>query len=236
VVFNGILELMPKLVHRSWFMVHRIKKTVNCQLLTVNYKVKHGFSLIELLIVISLFGLASSLITIAYLGFERNQRIKNAAITLKSDIRFVQNSAQSGDKSVITGSTCDESYTLIGWYLFVNKNSTTYDIMRVCQDSGGNEASILLKRVTLPQSIIISEITYGSTHPLSANVLFRPLSYSVSFHNTVTTPPFTDSSGSLKDFLYGPGSELIVDLQVGGAGNTYQVIIKPTGEVNEFKP
>ena len=85
-VFNGILKLMPSLA-----------RTINYQQLTINRKSK-GFTLIELLVVITLFAITSTLITASYLTFEKNQRIKSAAQTLKNDLRFAQNKALAGDK------------------------------------------------------------------------------------------------------------------------------------------
>src|SRR3990167_7502376 len=68
---------------------------------------KAGFTLIELLIVITLFAITSSLITASYITFEKNQRIRNAAQTLKNDLRFTQNKSLAGDKGVSNVSSSD---------------------------------------------------------------------------------------------------------------------------------
>ena len=50
---------------------------------------KSGFTLIELLVVITISAMVMGLTTASYLTYERNQKLKNAAATLKTDLRFV---------------------------------------------------------------------------------------------------------------------------------------------------
>src|SRR4030042_6751224 len=124
---------MPKLVCSSQLIVHRLINSVNRKLITVNCKSK-GFTLIELLVVITIFGIITSLITASYVTFERGQRLRNAAETLKSDIRLVQNKALSGDKSTVSNCVEDSNTktTLIGWYLVVDNEATGYTISSDC--------------------------------------------------------------------------------------------------------
>src|SRR3990167_10709224 len=91
---------------------NKLKEFVKCNLLHVTCQCEFtlrrklinvrlpGFTLIELLIVISIFGLTASLITASYLTFERNQRLKAAAQKIKTDVRFTQNKALTGDKGL----------------------------------------------------------------------------------------------------------------------------------------
>src|SRR3990167_867757 len=52
---------MPKLVHSSQLTVHRILKTVNRELMTVNWRQRrHGFTLIEFLVVLGILALTVS--------------------------------------------------------------------------------------------------------------------------------------------------------------------------------
>src|SRR3989339_1835177 len=137
-------------VHGSRFTVCVNKKTVNYELSpirqaqgdpeyiegsTINWRRRrHGFGLIEFMIVITVFGIAVSAITASYLSFERNQRLKSAAQTLKGDIRLIQNKAVSGDKG--TESDClqgSENWPLVGWYINITENSDSYSLAGSCQ-------------------------------------------------------------------------------------------------------
>src|SRR3989338_10011742 len=86
------------------------------------FSIKKGFTFIELLVVITIFGLTASLVTASYLTFERNQRLKNAALTLKNELRLIQNRALSGDKAPPSDpeSCYSKEGILVGWYLKIS--------------------------------------------------------------------------------------------------------------------
>src|SRR3990167_9314326 len=93
-----------------------------------------GFTLIELLIVITVFALTASLITASYLTFERNQRLKAAAAKIKTDIRFTQNEALSGNKGI--SGVCDSPSILVGYYITISAvdgNNAGYSISGDCR-------------------------------------------------------------------------------------------------------
>jgi len=157
-----------------------------------------GFTLIELLIVITVFAITTSLITASYLTFERNQRLKAAAQKIKTDIRFTQNEALSGNKG--TGGICDSPSFLVGWYLKIsseNGENTSYTIFGDCRvqtgsdpcPSGGTETSFNPKVIVFPSGVKITNLTYGIQTPTSANILFQPLVHNTTFWNTISTPP-----------------------------------------------
>lgn len=238
-VFNVILELMHGLVHGSRFTVHRFKKTINHKLLTINRPAR-AFTLVELLIVITLFGLTAAAVVAAYLSFERNQRLKNGALALKNDIRFVQNKALSGDKvadvAVPNGcpTTGASASTLVGWYIkmqTVAGSNTSYRMAGDCL-TGSTEADFGIITRNLPRGVKISRITYSSIDYTGVNVLFRPLLSGATSHSP--TLDFVDSSGNLQNLLPGSG-DLTVELEAVQIGGRYQVIIRSTGEVSERK-
>lgn len=204
------------------------------QLSVVNcHRFLSGFTLIELLIVISLMGLAGSLVTTYYLTFERSQRLKSAALTLKSDIRYVQNNALSGNKGVTSAGGCAATSTLGGWYLeLTTSDSTSYRLAGDCL-IGASEADFNSRAVSLPSGIRISRLTYGVNRG-EINILFRPLASDVAVFGSMGSPDFFDNSqaGVLNPPL--PANDLIIEL-TGQGGATYQVIVKPSGEVNEQK-
>lgn len=194
---------------------------------------KLGYSLIELLVVISVFGITITLVTASYLTFERNQRFKNAALQLKSDTRFVQNKALASDKSSTKCATA--GYTLVGWYMTVAVGSTTYTFNSDCKNGAGAEDpdSPAFRTVSLPKGMSICGLSSG----VSANIFFQPLSRGVTIHSSAT-PPFLDSNGNLRNQI-SVGSPFTISLTNSGiscnAGGTYQVVILPTGEVSEDK-
>src|SRR3990167_6289045 len=124
-------------------------------------KFRYGFSLIELMVVVSLFGLAASLITASYLSFEKNQRLRSGANLLKSDLRLIQNKATSGDEGA-GGAVCNATADRLGgWYLSIEKDGTSYAYGGVCADGGdwATEVTFDVKsQVNLPQGTKIRKI------------------------------------------------------------------------------
>jgi prepilin-type N-terminal cleavage/methylation domain-containing protein len=203
---------------------------------------KRGFSLIELMVVISLFGITTSLITASYIGFERNQRIKNATSRLKNDLRFVQNKANSGDKG-LGGVDCDPADTQLGgWYLIIEEGVISYDYGGVCNISSSSEDKFSEETVGLPSDTKINRIYYLGVSSVSdpVAVFFRPLKSGVTFHeaNAVfsgSNPDFfDDSSGSLLGLLspYPTGS-VSVEISNLGGGNIRTLQIDLSGEISE---
>ena len=203
---------------------------------------RKGFGLIEFMIVITVFGIATAVITASFLTFERNQRLKSAASMLKNDIRLIQNKALGGDKSTPNCSkVTDPAPVLVGWYLNVVKGSSEYTLNSDCRNKDSIEdPDILIKIVSLPRGVKISDVQYGNSSPVSKdaiNVLFQPLTHNTSFHDALLaiTPPFLDNSGNLKDLLGSLPQEMLSIILARDQGGTYKVIVQPSGEVNEQK-
>src|SRR3989304_1447810 len=190
---------------------------------------RKGFGLIEFLIVVTVFGIAVAVITASFLTFERNQRLKNAAITLKNDIRLVQSKALSGDKGVSGDPNgCSSDNVLVGWYLKIT-SSGEYTIAGDCKISGV-ETDFNPKVVFLPRGLSIpgNGITCGVFTGDYGTVLFRPVASGASFHNNLP-PPFLDASGNLTNAIC-TGSDLTITLQLeSDSSKTYQVIVQPSG-------
>src|SRR3990167_8578123 len=81
---------MPNLVHSLQFIVHRILRTVNRQLLTINRKAR-GFTMIELLVAITIIGIIS---TIGYVNFD-NARDKGRDAKRKQDLAAIRTALTS---------------------------------------------------------------------------------------------------------------------------------------------
>ncbi len=197
-----------------------------------------AFTLIELLIVVAIFGLTVTLVTAAFITFDRNQKLSNAALQLKSDLRQAQNKALSGDKGSGSGSSvCPSTSTLGGWYIEISTDPTggsngQYTLAGDCK-TGGSDSNFAVKTVFLPGGVTVSATSLGVI--TNADIFFQPISSGVSFHNGSFVPPFFDSSGNLANQV-GAGSSLTITLTSADGSGIYQVIILPSGEINESKP
>lgn len=229
-VSDGILKVMSvfKLLNCYVARLLRVRKQLNN--LTIK-QLNNGFSLIELLVVITLFALTSSLITAAYVSFERGQRVKNTAQALKSDIRFAQNKALAGEKGA--AGACSSTSTLGGWYVELTNNSKSYRLAGDCLGLGFGESDFNSKTVNLPTGVTITRVNYV-TDQSEVNILFRPLSYNVSVFGIMFLSDFYNNSGNLRTPL-GSDNDLIIELSITGSSQKYQVVVKPSGEVNEVK-
>ena len=236
----GILKVMPNALrtidrkHLTFDKIRYQSRSLKGQMSTVKCQLsKCGFTLVELLVVITIFVLASTLVLAGYLTFERNQRLKNAASQLKGDIRFTQNKALTGDKLDV--GVCGGTTVLAGWYVrFQMSSSSSYTINGdyLC---GAVETIFGSRTFVFPKGVTLSNITYGTnTTATEANIFFRPLSEVVSFHSAMPSPDFLDdSTGNLRALLSGGGSELVIELVAEQVSGRYQVRIRPTGEVYE---
>lgn len=200
----------------------------------------YGFSLIEFLVVVSIFGIAASLITASYLNFERNQKVRGVASQLKSDLRLTQNRALSGDKG--PGGKCAANSNLGGWYLAIEEGKQVYKIGGDCLGSGFEETAFEKRTVNLPGDIKVKRIFYGVSDTTHLVIFFRPLAGGVTFHNASAlanedTPDFFEPSGTLKNYLTAPPqSVLTIEFSNLDGTRKYQVKIEVTGEVSDVKP
>src|SRR3990167_3837277 len=100
---------MPKLVHSSQLTVHRILKTVNRELMTVNWRQRrHGFTLIEFLVVLGILALTVSstllFLTSVLRGSNKANVIaevkQNGQVVLESSERQIRNGVDAQDKGL----------------------------------------------------------------------------------------------------------------------------------------
>ncbi len=202
----------------------------------VNCRYGFGFTIIELLIVISILGITATVVTTSYLGYERRERVKSGALEIKNQIRAAQNKALSGDKGFGTD-PCPETSELVGWYVTVDESSnTTVEINGDCSD-GINETNFFSKTVGLPKDVSISDVKYGSNAGLAAaNILFRPTDNEAKFFNASTPPFLTGDDINEMELLGGlPQEPVTIALEITGLSTKYEVVILSTGSVYEKK-
>jgi prepilin-type N-terminal cleavage/methylation domain-containing protein len=129
---------------------------------------KHGFSLIELIVSVSVIMLITGGVISSYNSYNDKQKIRQAALTVKSHLRLAQASA-SGSR-IPTSSTCSD---FIGFT--VSGTGTSYTIGPECTEGSGYEEAAT------------TNLANGLTLSLSpASFTFYPLSQGVSSEATMT--------------------------------------------------
>lgn len=113
-------------------------------------KRKHhkGFSLIELIVTISLVSVISAGGMAAYNKFTERQRIVSAGKELENLFREAQKKAQSGDKP----EQCGESTTLKSWSVSINASNSTAHLSVNC-GVGESTNTHVVKTINLPSGI-----------------------------------------------------------------------------------
>lgn len=190
---------------------------------------ERGFTFIELLIVISLMAIVAAGVSAAFLNFEKRQRVKEAALMVKNEIRAFQNNATSGkDINCTTGK-------LAGWFFGANVGSSTFFYGVHCDPFTIASYNASRKSINLPQGVTFRDMKYGpiggstvSVNPLY--VFYRTLNAGFSFHQGA---PFFDSDTGDLINLVGTVPQDPATIILSGSGVTYGVIVMPSGEVYE---
>lgn len=137
---------------------------------------KSGFTLLEIIIAISLLMILTGGVIAGYSSFNDTQKIKQAALTFKSYLRSAQTKATSGVKPTV----CT---TLDGYIVRVNASSYTVDAQ--CDGAIVSDANTSYS-VTLSGQTIVS-------NPTTALFIFRVLTQAVSLSQITT---FTFENGT----------------------------------------
>lgn len=107
-----------------------------------------GFTLIEILLVMSIILLISAGSFVGFTSFNRQQTLSSTWDTLRNSFNEARSNAAS---QVIRTSICNASVqTLVGHQL--NFHTTFYDLEEVCQN-GSTTSTPLIKRIFLPSGI-----------------------------------------------------------------------------------
>jgi prepilin-type N-terminal cleavage/methylation domain-containing protein len=117
-----------------------------------------GYTLIELLVTLTIVGLLFGFGFVNFRDFSRRQSLQGAAEKIRGDLRLAQSDALSGQKPSSGCPTLD-SY---GFYV----TSTSYSLYAYC--TSGKQVDI--KDVTLPSDISIS-ISPSTLNPIKFKVL-----------------------------------------------------------------
>lgn len=120
---------------------------------------RSGFTLIELIVVVSISLLAVGGLIVNYNNYNDNQKLKQAALTLKNNLRYAQTLAASAKKPA---SGCTQ---LVGYG--VQFASSSYTITAQCTEGAVGESLV----TTLPAGITLSPVP----SPITIDVLTRGL-------------------------------------------------------------
>lgn len=229
-------KILPRRVHCSRFTVHGFFETVSYRLSTIDTRQRRsGFSLIELLVVIALFAMTTILVTTSYIGFEAREKVKNGALQLKSDLRYVQNKSQTGDKGV-GGAVCAIGNTLSGWFIDISDGATSYSAKGNCTTLSGTYADNVFdsKVINLPTGVSISSIKYNGVEKTRGYIYFKPLDYSVTFFDQSTTDGdfINTASGVVLAGLTGANPDEMV-IVVHSPDGEYEVKVSRSGQIKE---
>lgn len=118
----------------------------------IKYRNYSGFTLIELLVVISIITLLVIGATAGYGNYSNKNLLKQAALTLKNDLRLIQTNALSGKKP--EGCTKLSSYE-------ISFTGSGYTLIPFCDPEGAIGSGIT---VTFPNGIIMPTPTASPTH------------------------------------------------------------------------
>ena len=134
--------------------------------LTMQSPRAHGFTLIEIIVTVTLLLVLSGLFMASYTGFNSSQTVKQAASDLISNLQAVRTSASAGVKPV-------GCVTLVG-YIVNFPTDTTYTTQALCLAGAVGE----IRTYTLPRGVTFS--------PTPQPVTFYALNRGASADQTIT--------------------------------------------------
>lgn len=152
-----------------------------------------GFTLLELLVVISIIAILTVVSVPSFNEYSKSQKLNDAASNLQSVLRQAQNNAQTGTTCNISGT----AYKASSWV--VTLNSDKYSVSPACDFSsvaGPTPTQPPSQQYPLPSGVIISDVKNTTTNcswlddpviPLTAEISYKNLSSEVAFKLTGCT-------------------------------------------------
>lgn len=129
-----------------------------------------GFTLIEILVAVSVTLIIASTVVINYNSFNANQQVKQSALTFKNNLRYAQQKAKASEK----GSNCSGFSYLYGYALQITSDTSYRVLARCTNDNTGATApsdGIVIGTYTLPPGVMMST----ASQTIDYQVLSRPV-------------------------------------------------------------
>lgn len=163
---------------RFFVMKLKLNFMIGVNLSPAKRRLPLGFSLIELIVSISIIALLSALFLANYRSTSRRTDLVMAAQTLVTDIRFAQANALGLIKY-------DDEVPAGGWGIYASaanvaaNGNTGYTLFADENDdqimnTGEAAANLGGKRIDLPPNIVIDRLTLGTSEVSAANITFLP--------------------------------------------------------------
>lgn len=152
-----------------------------------NFKFSTGFTLLELLITISIITILFTIGIASYQNFNRTQIVNQTVKELKENLRLVQSKALSGEKTSACGTN-----TLVGWQINFT-DSNTYKIQVLCPTASDVKTIDLsgdLVKTAGPDSILFRILARGVNGPGTITI--------GGFGSTKTASVTVSSTGEIK--------------------------------------
>lgn len=146
-----------------------------------------GYTLIELLVGVSIVAILFGVGFVSYREFSRRQSLTGVTKQLVGDLRLAQQLALTGQKP--TGQTCT---TLIG-YMISRTSSTSYNLTADCSND-----DFLIKTVDMPADTTIS----------AGSVTFKVLGQGTSLSSPLTYTVTNTQAGTLGTVTIGIGGDI----------------------------
>lgn len=151
---------------------------------------KKAFTLVELLVGISIIAVVFSIGVVSYREFSRRQELQGVLRSVTSDLRYAQQLALSGQKPDASLGTCSR----LDGYSFVRNSSNSYQIVANCLE--GNR---IIKTVDL------GNLTITSTY---ATLRFKILGLGTDLVDTNTITISSQTTGNVISISIGTGGDI----------------------------
>lgn len=147
-----------------------------------------GYTLIEVLVVISILGIIFSIGFSGFREFSRRQELTGSVKKITADLRLTQQLALTGQKP--TGLTCER----LDSYTFTRVTSSVYTITANCINSTNH----VVKTVTLPEQVSLSEGT----------VVYKALGHGTTLNSPIIFTVANTTSGTSGTITVGIGGSV----------------------------
>lgn len=162
------------------------------------YSIKSGYTLIELLITMTIVTIVFTIGLVSFRDFSRRQALTGILKSVKADLRLAQQYALTGKKPL----DCDSSYTLSG-YTFDITGDYSYDLVANCTN-GALTNNVIVKSVDLS----VNEVKISTSPAIPDSVLFKVLGQGTDLTGPLTINFVHDFAGTSGNIVVGTGGDV----------------------------